>query len=65
MSEAILPDIIVGVDTHKQTHAAVAITRLGARVGELTIEVSLGGEPPRLGRRLGSLSHAARAGASS
>jgi hypothetical protein len=43
MSEAILPDIIVGVDTHKHTHAAVAITRLGARVGELTIEVSLGG----------------------
>ncbi len=43
MSEAILPDIIVGVDTHKHTHAAVAITRLGARVGELTIQVSLGG----------------------
>jgi transposase len=43
MSEAILPDIIVGVDTHKHTHAAVAITRLGARVGELTIKASLGG----------------------
>jgi transposase len=43
MSEAILPDIIVGVDTHKHTHAAVAVTRLGARVGELTIEVSPGG----------------------
>jgi transposase len=43
MSEAILPDIIVGVDTHQHTHAAVAITRLGARVGELTIKVSLGG----------------------
>jgi hypothetical protein len=43
MSEAILPDIIIGVDTHKHTHAAVAITRHGARVGELTIEVNMGG----------------------
>ena len=43
MSEAMPADIIVGVDTHKHTHAAVAITRLGARVGELTIKVSLGG----------------------
>ncbi len=43
MSEAILPDIIVGVDTHKHTHAAVAITQLGARVGELTVQVSPGG----------------------
>jgi hypothetical protein len=43
MSEAILPDVIVGVDTHKQIHAAVVITRLGTRVGELTIAVSLGG----------------------
>ena len=36
-------DIIVGVDTHKHTHAAMAITGLGVRVGELTIEVGLGG----------------------
>jgi transposase len=43
MSKAILPDIIVGVDTHKHTHAAVAVTGLGARVGELTIRVGLGG----------------------
>jgi transposase len=43
MSEAILPDITVGIDTHKHTHAAVAITRLGARIGELTIQVSLDG----------------------
>ncbi len=43
MSKAILPDIIVGVDTHKHTHAAVAITGLGARVGELAIRVGLGG----------------------
>ena len=37
MSEANPPDIIVGVDTHKQTHAAVAITGLGARVAELAV----------------------------
>ena len=43
MSEGPPADIIVGVDTHKHTHAAVAITRLGARAGELTIQVSLGG----------------------
>ena len=43
MSEANPHDIIVGVDTHKHTHAAVAVTGLGARVGELTIRVGLGG----------------------
>jgi transposase len=43
MSEAIPPDIIVGVDTHKHTHAAVAVTGLGARVAELTIRVGLAG----------------------
>ncbi|MBL6081756.1 IS110 family transposase [Belnapia sp. T18] len=36
-------DIIVGVDTHKHTHAAVAMTGLGARVAELTIKVGLAG----------------------
>ena len=30
-------DIIIGVDTHKLTHAAVAISALGARIGSLTI----------------------------
>lgn len=39
MSEAGPTDIIVGIDTHKHTHTAVAITRLGARLGELTIRV--------------------------
>ena len=43
MSEATLPDVIVGVDTHKHTHAAVAITGLGARVAELTVAVGLDG----------------------
>jgi transposase len=37
MSQANPPDIIVGVDTHKQTHAAVALTALGARVAEVTV----------------------------
>jgi transposase len=39
MSRALPTDIIVGVDTHKHTHAAVAITGLGARIAELTIRV--------------------------
>jgi hypothetical protein len=43
MSKAILPAIIVGIDTHKHTHTAVALTGAGARVGELTIRVDLGG----------------------
>ena len=43
MSEAMPADIIVGVDTHKRTHAAVAITGLGARVAELTIQVGPAG----------------------
>ncbi len=34
MSEASPPGIIVGVDTHKQTHAAVAVTAHGARLAE-------------------------------
>ncbi len=43
MSEGPPSDIIVGVDTHKHTHAAVAITALGARVAKLTIKVGLKG----------------------
>lgn len=40
MSEADPSDIVIGVDTHKHTHAAVAVTGLGARLAELTIPVS-------------------------
>ena len=43
MSEGLPTDIIVGVDTHKHTHAAVALTGLGARVGELTIKAGPAG----------------------
>src|SRR6195952_4973252 len=33
-------DVIVGVDTHKHTHAAVALNGLGAQLGTTTIPVS-------------------------
>ena len=36
-------EVIVGVDTHKSTHAAVALSALGARLGTLTIPTSSGG----------------------
>src|SRR5919107_1246620 len=34
------PEVIVGVDTHKHVHAAVAIDALGARLGTTTIPVN-------------------------
>ena len=37
MRETNPAEIIIGVDTHKQTHAAVAINGLGARLGTMTI----------------------------
>jgi transposase len=40
MIETLPCEIIVGVDTHKHTHAAVAINTLGARLGTMTIPVS-------------------------
>ena len=41
MSETVpIPDVIIGVDTHKLTHAAVAINALGARLGTMTIPVN-------------------------
>ena len=57
MSEGLPADIIVGVDTHKHTHAAVAITRLGTRLGELTIQVGPAGyrELEAWARSLGSV----------
>lgn len=36
-------DIIVGVDTHKDTHAAFAINALGARLGAMTVPVNRAG----------------------
>ena len=44
MSEALRSgEVIVGVDTHKHVHAAVAINRLGARLGATTIPVAAKG----------------------
>ncbi len=43
MTEPSPCEIIVGVDTHKHTHAAVAINTLGARLGAMTIPVSTTG----------------------
>ena len=43
MTETSPCEIIVGVDTHKDTHAAVAINTLGARLGTMTIPVSTTG----------------------
>ena len=36
-------DIVVGVDTHKSAHAAVALSGLGARLGAITVPASLKG----------------------
>ena len=33
-------EVIIGVDTHKLTHAAVAISALGARLGAMTVPVN-------------------------
>ena len=43
MSETVPAEVIVGVDTHKHIHAAVAITVLGARLGTMAIPVSTKG----------------------
>ncbi len=40
MSETARAEIIIGVDTHKHVHAAVAVDGLGARLGTMTIPVS-------------------------
>jgi transposase len=42
-------DIIIGVDTHKLTHAAVAISALGARLGTMTIPANSRGYLALLG----------------
>ena len=40
MTETLPGEIIIGIDTHKHTHAAVVINTLGARLGTMTIPVS-------------------------
>ncbi len=41
--DALSNDIIVGIDTHKDTHAAVALTALGMRLGATTIPANRAG----------------------
>ena len=36
-------EIVVGIDTHKHTHTAVALNALGARLGAMTVPVSRDG----------------------
>jgi transposase len=43
MNQSRPSDIFIGVDTHKTSHAAVAITALGARLGEMTIPANAKG----------------------
>ena len=39
MSDTVPAEVIVGVDTHKQVHVAVAVSALGSRLGATTIPV--------------------------
>jgi transposase len=43
LSESPSSAVIIGVDSHKFSHAAVAITELGTRLGQVTIPVSAKG----------------------
>jgi len=40
MPETNPAEVIIGVDTHKHAHAAIALTVLGARLGTITIPAS-------------------------
>ncbi|MPR08452.1 IS110 family transposase, partial [Microvirga tunisiensis] len=40
MRETNPAEIIIGIDTHKEAHAAVAINGLGARLGAMTLPAS-------------------------
>jgi transposase len=50
MSETVPAEVIVGVDTHKHLHVAVAIDALGARLGAMTIPVRAEGYRDRVAR---------------
>ena len=51
--------VIVGVDTHKHVHVAVAIDQLGARLGDLTVSADT--RRLRPARAVGSGARARRA----
>jgi transposase len=52
-----VPNIIVGVDTHKEEHVAVVIDKLGARMGQLTLPTTKMGYVAleRWARKLGKI----------
>ncbi len=43
MNEVAYTDVIIGVDTHKEVHAAFAINGLGGRLGAMTIPANIKG----------------------
>ena len=43
MNELASTDVIIGVDTHKDVHAAFAINGLGAQLGAMTIPANTKG----------------------
>ena len=36
-------EVVLGVDTHLDFHVAVAVNRLGRRLGELVVPTTIGG----------------------
>lgn len=42
-SPATVSEVILGVDTHKDVHVAVALNRLGRRLGEQTVPTTVKG----------------------
>ena len=56
MSEALRSrEVIVGVDTHKHVHAAVAINELGARLGSMDVFMGVDADDDLAGTK--SLAH--------
>ena len=45
MIEITAAEIVIGIDTHKDIHAAVAMSGIGARLGATTIPATLGKHP--------------------
>ena len=43
MIEITAAEIVIGIDTHKDIHAAVAMSEIGARLGATTIPTTLTG----------------------
>ena len=54
-SPTTVSEVILGIDTHKDVHVAVALNQLGRRLGELTVR------PPRRAMRNSSAGRRASA----